>query len=427
MITLGAAGGSEPAARNNDVILLIPAQPAVVQPAIEIAAIRPIRLVAFRDRPGDKPRLHIWTGTKWHPLDFDDFCSLRFVDQLPKTAIIIGDDSIVPRVIRQDLAWPCRIERLPTLAVLSEYFHFNPSERKELAAARGLEMDDAAAAQTQQENPAGQADKSGRGGTDGKTAAEIFNLRIGEKEYISFIWIAPLAMWVGRDEVTNAQYSRFNRAHDPKRYYNNILDMPDQPAAMVSWEDANNYCGWLNRNFQDRLPPGFACRLPTEQEWLVFADCGLELKYPWGNQWPPPDSFNYKGVEGAGMFYGIFHDEKFIAGHNDGFIVSAPVDKSGTNAWGLYGVGGNVWEWCQNWFDETKTARALRGAAWNNHDPEILAVNYRSSASPDKNNAMIGFRVVMAPYPFRAAPRGPAMRPPPTTGSFPGKPTPAPR
>ena len=92
-------------------------------------------------------------------------------------------------------------------------------------------------------------------------------LDISEDEYISFIRIAPLSIWVSQYEVTNAQYSRFNRAHDPKRYYDHVLSLPDQPAVLVSWEDANNYCGWLNRNFHGQLPPGFEFRLPTEKEW----------------------------------------------------------------------------------------------------------------------------------------------------------------
>jgi formylglycine-generating enzyme required for sulfatase activity len=153
----------------------------------------------------------------------------------------------------------------------------------------------------------------------------------------------------------------------------------------------------LNRNYSTHLPPGCEFRLPSEKEWIVFAFCGQEKEYPWGNQWPPPNSFNYKGTEGANIIYGFFQNEKFIRNHNDGFVVTAPVGKSGTNEWGLYGVGGNVWEWCRDWFDETKTTRVLKGAAWNNSDPAILTVNHRSGALPEKSNAMIGFRVVIAP------------------------------
>jgi len=231
----------------------------------------------------------------------------------------------------------------------------------------------------------------------GQATDSILIVQIDKDEFIAFIWIAPLSIWVGKYEATNAQYKKFNRAHDPKKYYEHVINLPDQPAVLVSWEDANNYCGWLNRNCRRQLPPGCEFRLPTEKEWIIFALCGREKEYPWGDQWPPPDAFNYKGTEGANIIYGLFHNEKFIRNHRDGFIVTAPVGKSGANEWGLYGVGGNAWEWCQDWFDETKTTRIIKGAAWNNSDPAILSVSGRAAGLPEKSNAMIGFRVVIAP------------------------------
>jgi len=231
----------------------------------------------------------------------------------------------------------------------------------------------------------------------GRVPGNILIVQIDKDEFIAFIRIESLAIWVGKYEVTNAQYKRFNRAHDPKKYYEHVIDLPDQPAVQVSWEDANNYCGWLNRNCRRQLPAGCEFRLPSEKEWIDFALCGREKEYPWGDQWPPPNSFNYKGTEGANIIYGFFQNEKFIRNHDDGFVVAAPVDKSGPNEWGLYGVGGNVWEWCRDWSDETKTTRVLKGAAWNNSTPAILTISHRSNALPEKSNTMIGFRVVVAP------------------------------
>ena len=228
-------------------------------------------------------------------------------------------------------------------------------------------------------------------------ADDSLRVQLDKDNFIAFIRIASLAIWVGKYEVTNAQYSRFNRAHKPKKYYDHAINLPDQPAVMVSWEDANNYCGWLNRNYRAQLPPGCEFRLPDEKEWVAFALCGREKEYPWGDQWPPPDEYNYRGREGANIIYGIFQGEKFIRKHDDGFIISAPVGQSGTNEWGLYGVGGNVWEWCRDWADETRTTRVLKGGAWNNYLPANLTVSNRSDALPDKSNTMIGFRVVIAP------------------------------
>lgn len=428
-VFIPAVNGEEAAAnllslQKDNTMLIVPARPAVLQLAFDLAKMRDITLVSFRAQTdATKPLLHVWTGKEWQYVSLDDFCSLRFIGKTPKTVIVIGDDQTVPKALLQGMNWPGRIARLPTINTaelingFAPYFKFNAREWQQLANSHGLKLKGAnvpPVKQVQETNafqqkkgdapPVVPAEKSTAVFSDKQIPDAVkqkpdnkFFLYLGEDEYISFVWIAPLSIWVSQHETTNAQYGHFNRAHDPKRYFDHILNLPDQPAVLVSWENANNYCRWLNRNFNNQFPPGFECRLPTEKEWIAFAACGREVKYPWGDQWPPPDSFNYKGTEGASIFYGIFHNEKFIRGHNDGFIVAAPVDKSGTNEWGLCGVGGNVWEWCQDWFDDTKTTRALRGAAWNNYEPAILAISNRSDVLPGNGNAMIGFRIVIAP------------------------------
>jgi formylglycine-generating enzyme required for sulfatase activity len=175
------------------------------------------------------------------------------------------------------------------------------------------------------------------------------------------------------------------------------LDADDQPAVHVSWEEANNYCGWLTRHFSSLIPTGLVFRLPTEKEWETFARCGDQRIYPWGSQWPPPNDYNYRGMEGSAFIYTLFQREQFIRGHEDGYIVTAPIAKSGTNSWGLFGVGGNVWEWCADWFDAGKTERAIRGGAWNNEREKILRSSHRAGAPPDADNECIGFRVVIGP------------------------------
>jgi|GEM_PF-5722365 len=231
----------------------------------------------------------------------------------------------------------------------------------------------------------------------GQCPVPDIEVALSDEDFVDFIWVAPLSIWAGKYEVSNAQYNYFDRAHESKRYYDHVMDLSDQPVVYVSWEDANNYCGWLNRNLRGSIPSGYEFRLPTEKEWEVFASCGDARKYPWGDRWPPPNSFNYRGVEGSSFIYNIFHNQRFLSGHDDGIVVTAPVGESGLNEWGLFGVGGNVWEWCLDWNDKSQTARVLRGAGWNNYEPEIIAITNRSAAKPDRSNAMIGFRVVVAP------------------------------
>jgi formylglycine-generating enzyme required for sulfatase activity len=226
---------------------------------------------------------------------------------------------------------------------------------------------------------------------------ESLVINLGRGEVMAFVWIGPLKMWVGKFEVTNGQYQRFDQGHESKSYYGHQFNAPDQPVVRVSWEDANNYCAWLTRTFGSQIPDGYICRLPLEREWQTFASCGDRRRYPWGNGWPPADTFNYRGREGARLVYRLFQSEPYISGHDDGFIVTCPVQQSGVNAWGLFGVGGNVWEWCQDWFDARQITRSLRGASWNNHEPDIIAITNRSDAYPLRSNPMIGLRVVAAP------------------------------
>lgn len=220
---------------------------------------------------------------------------------------------------------------------------------------------------------------------------------LGDNELLPLVWIGPLKMWIGKFEVINDQYSRFDLGHKSKPYYGHVFNEPDQPVVWVSWEDANNYCEWLTRTFGRQIPGGYSFRLPTEKEWQTFAACGDRRRYPWGNTWPPPDTFNYRGNEGVGLIYRLFQRETYISGHDDGFVITCPVKRSGGNAWGLFGVGGNVWEWCQDWYDDQQITRSLRGASWNNDEPDIIAIANRSDAYPLRRNPMIGFRVVLAP------------------------------
>lgn len=224
-----------------------------------------------------------------------------------------------------------------------------------------------------------------------------FSIELGNQEALPFVWIAPMKMWVGKYEVGNGQYRRYDAAHDSTNVLGRDMDSNSYPVVHVSWEDARNYCGWLNRHYGAWLPTGFVCRLPSVREWAAYAACGQPRVYPWGNQWPPPDYCNYRGMEGSGLLYSIFEKEKFIRGHNDGYVVSAPLVKSGVNAWGLYGVGGNVWEWCHDWADAEKMTRSIRGGAWNTEREQTLRIDHRAGAPPDSDNECIGFRVVIGP------------------------------
>ena len=160
---------------------------------------------------------------------------------------------------------------------------------------------------------------------------------------------------------------------------------PDHPAVNVSWDDANAFCKWLSAK------EGREYRLPTDAEWSLAAglpseigstpkekDGAIKKIYPWGDTWPPP--------EGVGNF-----DRSLMA---DSYDKTSPVGAFAENRFGLYDLSGNVWQWCEDWYDSSQRRRVLRGGAWNSCTQDILLSSFRHYAYPTDQSDSIGFRCV---------------------------------
>ena len=160
---------------------------------------------------------------------------------------------------------------------------------------------------------------------------------------------------------------------------------PDHPAVNVSWDDANAFCQWLSAKEHREY------RLPTDAEWSLAAglppevgstpkekDGGIKNTYPWGIGWPPP-----KGVGN--------YDRSLMV---DEYEKTSPVGAFTENRYGLYDLSGNVWQWCEDWYESFHRRRVLRGGAWNSCTQDILLTSFRYYSYPTDEYDNIGFRCV---------------------------------
>lgn len=211
------------------------------------------------------------------------------------------------------------------------------------------------------------------------------SIQLSDEQEMKFVWIPALHGWCGKYEVTNGEYRSFRPDHDSGESCGHSLNGDRQPVVQVNRDDAQAFIDWIETRCV--LPPGYELKLPSQEEWMTVAECGDGRDYPWGAAWPPPNNWNYHGAEGA-LSVGS------IEGHRDAWPVSCPVENSGRNDWGLYGVGGNVWELTDALYKNGKYV--LRGAHWGDTAPRWLRCDRRLTASDDRSS-FGGFRLFLLP------------------------------
>jgi formylglycine-generating enzyme required for sulfatase activity len=188
------------------------------------------------------------------------------------------------------------------------------------------------------------------------------------------------AFWIGETQVTQEQWKNLRRRNPSQK------KSPDHPVDSVSWNDCIKFCQQLNKKEESvgGMPPNYHYRLPTEAEWEYACRSGTETDYA-----------------------GILTDMAWFSGNSIG--ESQSVAQKNANAWGLYDMHGNVWEWCyDNYSDyrpETQVnpvvgnkgvPRIARGGSWFSNAKTCRA-SFRRGFGPDCINETMGFRVVLAP------------------------------
>jgi formylglycine-generating enzyme required for sulfatase activity len=137
----------------------------------------------------------------------------------------------------------------------------------------------------------------------------------------------------------------------------------------VSLDDARRFCAWLSKK------EGRTYRLPTSAEWSAAVG---PQKYPWGDSFPPPKGAgNYGGSESRHVPLGI--SVFTIPGYNDGYPRTSPVGSFAPNRSGLYDMGGNVAQWC----DEEYKSSGILPLGFRSCGPQTPPAFRESSALAD--------------------------------------------
>jgi formylglycine-generating enzyme required for sulfatase activity len=223
---------------------------------------------------------------------------------------------------------------------------------------------------------------------------------------------------MGLKEVTNRQFREFAPSHDSGTFKGIDLDQDDRPAVQVTWEQAARFCNWLSRKeglapvyveINGRLrstnPIANGYRLPTEAEWEFCAryrTTGKSWKYPWGESYPPQaETVNIADASAASILTLVLDK------YEDDHPAAAPVGSFPAGPNGLFDLGGNVAEWCHDYYSiypyrpgqiETDPTgpgegqhHVIKGGSWKHASIRNLRAAFRDYQ--DEPRVDLGFRV----------------------------------
>lgn len=197
--------------------------------------------------------------------------------------------------------------------------------------------------------------------------------------------------WIGKYEFTQAQWKAVMNGANPSFFQGGSLgDTDERPVEQVSWES-------ITQSFLPALntATGKAFRLPSEAEWEFAARADTNTRFYWG------DDATYSDI-GTHAWY-------LVNSAHQTHDVGTAGGALHPNAWDLYDMGGNVQEWCGDWYHDTYsgaptdgstwetpvgTSRVYRGGSWNDDGSECRSA-HRSSSLPGDMGGSIGFRLTL--------------------------------
>ncbi len=202
--------------------------------------------------------------------------------------------------------------------------------------------------------------------------------------------------WIAETAVTQALWQAV-MGDNPSRFSDDL----NNPVEQVSWDDCQKFIATLSpllhqSPFSQALKSELHLRLPFEAEWEYACRAGNQTPFSFGEN-ISPDQVNYNGE------YPYHKAEKGEYRGETVKVASLPC-----NAWGLYEMHGNVWEWCEDYYqsdlgsgDVTNPAgatesseRVVRGGSWDNYGKRVRSA-LRGLNSPDIRGNYLGLRLVV--------------------------------